>query len=191
MEEDKDSNNQLKEISNEEIEKAKQLANKVDNLNLNPRRDGNIEMGIEPMTIKEEIGADETCKNQTYNPSNYPENQSPTHSDDQTPEYQPSQIPPLEITPLSKDTVDNQLDPIDPVGLQIKKERIESDQDPDLQTASFYGTEGDIDERIERAKANKAEAKRIAEEKTKLILMQKNKWKQIRKKYINSLNSLK
>merc|ERR1711953_673282 len=67
---------------------------------------------------------------------------------------------------MGTEPVDN--NPNDPIGLQIKQEMLENDQENFAVT--FWGTEDDIDARLEKAKANEANTKKIAEEKAKLIL---------------------
>jgi len=163
------------EISNEELENAKILASKVDNLNLNPITKGNAEMGIEPMVIKEEIPEQmEEEETPGYNPEGDQEHQTPPRLENQLytmENYEPSPIAPVEITPVSSDTPTN---PVDPLGLQIKRETLETEQDPEAIAAScFYGNEEDLDDKITKALANKAESKRIADEKLNLIITSK------------------
>ena len=111
MDDGDDTIKPTKEITSEEIENAKVLANKVDSLNLNPIRTGNVDMGIAPIMIKEEV----INENDTPMYSPETENQETANA----PDYQPSQIQPVQITPMAEDPTEN--NPIDPIGLQINK----------------------------------------------------------------------
>merc|ERR1711923_613933 len=110
---------------------------------------------------------------QGYNPEgDNPERDLET--DNTMENYEPSPIEPVEITPVTSDTP---TDSIDPEGLQIKREMLDTEQDPDTIAAScFYGNEKDeedLDDKITKALANKAESKRIADEKLNLIITSK------------------
>ena len=92
--------------------------------------------------------------------------------------YEPSPIQPpiqpVEITPVTSGIP---IDTVDPEGLQIKREMLDTELDPDTIAAScFYGNEKDeedLDDKITKALANKAESKRIADEKLNLIIPNK------------------
>ena len=88
---------------------------------------------------------------QGYNPEgDNPERDNPVkdqETDTTMESYEPSpiqpSIQPIEITPVTSEIP---IDTVDPEGLQIKKERLETDQDPDAIAAScFYGNEEELD----------------------------------------------
>ena len=152
----------------------------MNNLHLNPITEGNEEAGIEPIVVKEELPEQmEEEEIPGYNPEgDDPEKDNPIkdqETDITMENYEPSPIqpsmPPIEITPVTSEIP---IDTVDPEGLQIKKEMLDTELDPDTIAANcFYGDEKDeedLDDKISKALANKAESKRIADEKLNLII---------------------
>merc|ERR1711963_446282 len=73
--------------------------------------------------------------------------------------YEPSPIhlsmQPIEITPVTSEIP---IDTVDPEGIQIKKEMLDTELDPDtIATSCFYGNEKDeedLDNKISKAQSN-------------------------------------
>merc|ERR1711963_946888 len=133
-------------------------------------------MGVVKEELPEQMEEEETPG---YNPEgDNPEKDNPIkdqETDITMENYEPSPIqpsmPPIEITPVTSEIP---IDTVDPEGLQIKKEMLDTELDPDTIAANcFYGDEKDeedLDDKISKALANKAESKRIADEKLNLII---------------------